>query len=372
MPLLHSVALVHSVASLWLLLAVNKRRGAADERRTAAVPLAPPLPGAAARRQVRMGGLLLLIFLLTQLKTDLSRLAEPRQLASMAAAAAAMLTPLLVLPAVAPRWWERHRGAIHGASRLVFFALPNARNPRAVSYVLQTATPQPGALGLLRDTWLLLLGSRTMALLMAPIFAPLPVLPSLLLSTFSMLRCANTEDMCSWPFLSHPLWQWRIAVARRQLEGAHLLLRALDPSGSALWEAAGTAVGSCSAHRARLDCRALVRFLQALLGVVVSTLLSAHAATPRQQLESPADGNVPTPGGLAASSRTPRLCQLARRCCSRLWGAADAAEAWLQRLQDVLSWRGCSWMAAAAAWVIVLSMIFVTALELEEAPLLRP
>jgi hypothetical protein len=71
--------------------------------------------------------------------------------------------------------------------------------------------PSPHWAGSLRDLWVLMLGTRGLAVLLTPITLPLPLLPHMALAAFAVQRCRTAAYACSCPMLRHPTWQRRIA-----------------------------------------------------------------------------------------------------------------------------------------------------------------
>lgn len=171
-------------------------------------------------------------------------------------------SPLQVLfPALLPAAFERHRHLAVAASRLALFAAPLITNPRGMLHVFQVrglcqvawhasrandavalrahcrehhrgehsvaagadvALPEPSPMALqvepsphwagsLRDLWVLMLGTRGLAMLLTPITLPLPLVPHMALAVFAVQRCRTAAYACSCPMLRHPTWQRRIA-----------------------------------------------------------------------------------------------------------------------------------------------------------------
>ena len=97
---------------------------------------------------------------------------------------AVIMLLLIGLPSWAPRLFERRRCLIVGAARLALWVQPWIVNPRGMQAVF-LAHPSQGVRGLLFDLWQLLLGTRTLAMFVTAIIAPLPTLPHLALALFA-------------------------------------------------------------------------------------------------------------------------------------------------------------------------------------------
>ena len=104
--------------------------------------------------------------------------------AEASAILAVIMLLLIGLPSWAPRLFERRRCLIVGAARLALWVQPWIVNPRGMQAVF-LAHPSQGVRGLLFDLWQLLLGTRTLAMFVTAIIAPLPTLPHLALALFA-------------------------------------------------------------------------------------------------------------------------------------------------------------------------------------------
>lgn len=89
-----------------------------------------------------VGSVIQLVAILT--KHDLGDLVRaPLGAASPCLAVLVLLVSGMLVPALAPRWFERHRVPLFAASRLLYFSLPTVQSPRGYSYILQARCPGP-------------------------------------------------------------------------------------------------------------------------------------------------------------------------------------------------------------------------------------
>ena len=148
-----------------------------------------------------------------QPKWGVPALARAPQPAVPGAAAVAQLAWAPVL--VSPSWYYRHRQALFATVRLGVWSLSAAWNDSGVQKTLRTA-PMPGATGILRDVWRLLLGTRLLAIAFSCLTMPTSLALQLALQAHAVLMARRNTTICAAPLLSHPLTAWRL----RWLNGA--------------------------------------------------------------------------------------------------------------------------------------------------------
>ncbi|KAL4443853.1 hypothetical protein ABPG75_011590 [Micractinium tetrahymenae] len=395
----------------------QQQPAATEQRQQQQAATAPA--GAAARLQT-LGGLLLLggHLMAMLLRTDRSRLAEPAGLAAEAAVPLVLGVLLVALPALLPALFERHRTLLVGTARVAVFMAADVRNPRGLLFIFQ----RPPSEDLLRDTWQLLLGSRVVAMFCTAVACPLPLLPHLLVSAFAFHRCRLSDVLCSCPLLRHPVWQRRIAAMHSAIHKLPLLVPDPGPLACRVPGTAG-ALGSPSEGAQARDCRVFMAFTMLLGGLVGPTLLTAKtarsagaagaagaagtagaAAGPARRV---ADGDSDGAGSSEPAGSSSSLDQVrsssssssgggatddvhsgsrpplqggkwpGARCCAAVRAAASCAAGCLQRAAceaDSCLHHLCelllgssSGVLAVAAWWMLLSLGWVTALLLERA-----
>lgn len=89
-----------------------------------------------------LGGVIQAVAILT--KHDFGRVAHsPLGAASPCLSVLVVLVSGVLVPALAPRWFQRHGTPLFAASRLLYFSLPSVRNPRAYAHILQVRSQPP-------------------------------------------------------------------------------------------------------------------------------------------------------------------------------------------------------------------------------------
>lgn len=296
-----------------------------------------------------------LVSLRTWSSLPASELAQ--RLASIAYSAA-----LPLLPTLMPLAYLRHRQPIKLAWRIGFFSFPLLRQARGIQRVLEAA-PSPGAAGALLDlaktAWgalprpplgprLLLAhisrggpcnpwlrcprrltsaarpalataggegpqlragfphpaGCRLLAVAMAPLVMPLPLLPHLAAQLYAVSVVGDNGSLCTAPLLAHPASAARIAALHAAMSFAAAPCTA-QPPGTLL-----------AASGQRQQCDAFLAFLRLLLGIVLPTVVVTKA----QLLEAVGCKRNWLPDGAAGSERPAALEQALERGVRRLAG----------------------------------------------------
>ena len=150
------LALLQPLASLCLLVAHTGRLWEADPPQRASRSRRvyggrrrhrPPPPPPQASRQVQLvAGVLLTVAKLLgmALKTDISRAKHPLNALSLLASYLLVLVPLVILPALAPPWFERNRRPLFATAFAAYFMLGTVRDPRGILQVLQASPLSAG------------------------------------------------------------------------------------------------------------------------------------------------------------------------------------------------------------------------------------
>lgn len=122
-------------------------RGAAmTVRRTLSmVPRSPGCPPLVQVMAGLVGGVIQLMVILTKNNLD-DLIQSPLGAASPCLAVLVLLVSGMLVPLLAPRWFERHRTPLFAASRLLYFSLPTAPSPHGYSYILQVRCSNPGCI----------------------------------------------------------------------------------------------------------------------------------------------------------------------------------------------------------------------------------
>lgn len=238
-----------------------------------------------------------------------------------------------VLPTVAPALYLRWRKEALILYRVGFFAFPLLRKAAGIQAVLN-ASPQPGIRGVVKDLYKVVWGSRLVAVLMAVMLNPLPLVPlvpQMLLQVYAVAMIRSNNTLCATPLLSAPLTTQRI---RRFHSLLHIFSQAL-PGG----------VGQSmfplllrSGRQREAECESFLTFLFYTVGLLMPMWLlvkteppSALRAWERRQ------------GGQALTGRQPPLGRLGtgaeaalRHLCGRSWLAPPQPE------------EGREWLAAAS------------------------
>ncbi|KAL4419054.1 hypothetical protein ABPG77_010333 [Micractinium sp. CCAP 211/92] len=339
-------------------------------RRT--LSMVPRSPGCTPLVQVMaglVGGVIQLMVILTKNNLD-DLIQSPLGAASPCLAVLVLLVSGMLVPLLAPRWFERHRTPLFAASRLLYFSLPTAPSPHGYSYILQTV-PSHGRFSKLRDVWLFSLGTRGVALVLAPVFMPLPLLVHALVAAASMQRVSAAGEICVTPMLQHPLWQRRVHWVHLTAEMLPLVPQqqrgAAEGSTGAGSAGGGLAGGGVTDGSSLHDCRVFVAFFQAFMAAL-SVLLAAWLEAPRASAAAAAQAAAGAASAAAATDAPGGTRGTGWLTRSRRWlkGLVAEAEATLRQLCDMLSGRSWPGVAQLASWCLLLSFLWNLAAWLEE------
>ncbi|KAL4439857.1 hypothetical protein ABPG75_002858 [Micractinium tetrahymenae] len=321
-----------------------------------------------------LGGVIQLVAILT--KHDLGHLVHsPLGAASPCLAVLVLLVSGMLVPALAPRWFERHRTPLFAASRLLYFSLPTVRSSRGYAYILQSV-PSQGRFSKLRDTWLLALGTRGLALLLGPVFLPLPLLLHVLVMAFAIQRVSAAGEICSMPMLQHPLWQRRIRWAHLTAEMLPLVGPPHTSGGDSVGSSSSAAAaggsltaGGCSNGSGALECRVFVAFFQAFMAAL-SVLLAARLEAPRSSaaVEPAAEAAAAAPAAAPAAGAPGGAVGRSWLARPLRWlrGLVAEVEAFIRQLCEILSGRCWPGVVQLACWCLLLSFLWNLAAWMEK------
>ncbi|KAL4443750.1 hypothetical protein ABPG75_011487 [Micractinium tetrahymenae] len=367
--------LCNSLAALVFLLIYNApappSRVLGSAPRAARIGSAPAPAGRhrSAATQLQMaagllGATIQLLGMLPSAASAGSNALQPGDLLNSCAGLALILGPTVLLPLLRPDVFEAWRTPINFAARVASFSLPNRRGRRTLVRVCQ-AGPSPGVKGFWRDLFLFALGSRTLALLLGGITAPLPPLPHAVVGLISLHSLVGLQpDLCSLPLWIHPAWQRRFSRLH-QAASALLLVQPYRPPGQDY----------------RLsDCRSAMLVFQATVGVLAPALLLSRFRVLLQAGPGVLSGAADSMGrggsaGIDLKARPARQHEPARRrlcrgAAGRLSGwlrcGMEAGEAAIDRLLAVLDGRTGAWPLRLAACFLVLNVLYTAALVVED------
>ena len=156
-------------------------------------------------------------------------------------------------------------------------------------------------------------GSRMLAVLLAPLVMPLPLVPHLLAQLYSVAMIGNNRSLCSSPLLAHPTSANRIRLFH------HLMSFAASPSCA---QPADVLLRNSSQHQ---QCCAFVGFLGLLLGLVCTTV--GMVKLEMMSAVGGVGGGAAGAGAVPATSKSGSLLERSvRQLAGRSWFPAAAVE----------------------------------------------